>query len=104
MTPTRTDNPSDSTRRSSPFCVLTAVFLTLVFLQAVYLRGDFLKRGQIRTAREQLTAPLNKAQTVTQLTEAIGRELIAMVKDSSEASNIVAEFKIQLNAPAVPSK
>ena len=104
MTPTRTDDPSDSARRYSPFCVLTAVFLSLVFLQAVYLRGDFLKRGQIRTAREQLTAPLNKAQTVTQLTEAIGRELLTMSTDSPEAKKIIEEFKIQLNAPANPSK
>ena len=99
-----TEDAPAPVRRYSPFCVLTAVFLTLVFLHAVYLRGDFLKRGQIKAAREQLAAPLNKAQTVTQLTEAIGRELIAMVKDSSEASNIVTEFKIQLNAPATPAK
>ena len=88
----------------SPFCVLTLVFLTLVFLQTVYLRGDFSKRDQIRAARQQLTAPLNKAQTVNQMTEAVGRELLALAADSPEAAKIIAEFKIQINNPAQPAK
>ena len=95
--------PDDAPGRIySPFWVLTLVFLTLVFLQVVYLRGDFLKRDQIRAAREQLTAPLNKAQTINQMTEAVGRELLALAPDSPEAAKIIAEFKIQLNAPPNP--
>ena len=98
------DDAPDSGRLYSPFWVLALVFLTLVFLQTIYLRGDFTKRNQIRTAREQLTAPLAKAQTINQMTEAVGRELLTLSADSPEAAKIIAEFKIQLNAPANPAK
>ena len=98
------DDAPDPDRHYSPFWVLTAVFLTLVVLQTIYLRGDFTKRNQIRVAREQLTAPLAKAQTINQMTEAVGRELLALSADSPEAAKIITEFKIQINAPASPAK
>lgn len=98
-------NPSPADSESySPFWVLALVFLTLIFLQTVYLRGDFTKRDQIQAARQQLTAPLNKAQTINQMTEALGRDLLAWATNSPEAARIIAEFKIQLNAPANPPK
>ena len=103
MNPSRTDSSPGATRLYSPFCVLVLVFLTLLFLQAVYLRGDFIKHNQIRAARDQLNAPLAKAQTINQMTEAVGRELLALAPDSPEAAKIIAEFKIQLNTNTPPS-
>ena len=42
---------------------------------------------------------MNQARAISQTTQAIGHELLALSADSPEASNIVAEFNIKLNAP-----
>ena len=104
MNASPSDRAANPPGRYSPFWVLAAVFVALIYLQTTYLVGDFSKRGQIRAAREQLSAPLNKAQTINQMTEAVGRELLTLSTDSPEAAKIIAELKIQLNAPATVAK
>ncbi len=98
------DDGAEFDRSYTPFCVLALVFATLVFLQAIYLKGDFTRRNQIQAARAQMTESLNKAQTINQMTEAVGRELLVLAEDSPEAAKIIAEFKIQLNQPPQPAK
>jgi hypothetical protein len=58
---------------------------------------DFQERARIQTAGTQLTESLAHAQKVTQLTEAVGRELLLASTNSPEAAQIVAQFKIKLN-------
>ena len=87
----------------SPFWALWVVFLTLVFLQSTYLLNDFKQLGQIQTAQLQLKSAVAQAQAISQTTEAVGRELVALSGKSTEAAKIIAEFKIKLNAPAQPA-
>ena len=102
-------NPQDTdtrqmTKTYSPFWALCILFVTLIFLQASYLRDDFKQQSQIQTARTQLKPALTQAQTISQTTEAVGRELVTLSADSPEAAKIISEFKIQLNKPPQPNK
>ena len=102
MNPQETDIRS-APKRYSPFWALGLVFATLIFLQASYLIDDFKKQAQIQNARAYLKPALTHARTISQTTEAVGRELVALSAKSPEAARIVAEFKIQYNNPP-PSK
>ena len=56
------------------------------------------EREENRRAHEWSIRSLT--QTINQMTEAVGRDLLALAADSPEAARIIAEFKIQLNAQA----
>ena len=89
----------------SPCWALGLVFATLIFLQAWYVKDDFNQRSQIKAAGAQLKGLVGQAQTISQTTEAVGRELVALAAaDSEEAKKIIAEFKIQINKPAEVAK
>ena len=97
--------PTDDASRSySPFWAILAVFVTLIFLQTTYVMGDFEQKSQIKAAGAQVKPQLTQAKTVNQTTEALGRDLVALSANSTEAAKIVAEFKIRLNAPAEAPK
>jgi|SRR6267378_1447821 len=96
--------PNTAAKNYSPFWAIGLVFATLIFLQAWYVRDDFKQRSQIKAASEQLKGLVGQAQTISQTTEAVGRELVALAATSSEASNIITEFKIQINKPAEAAK
>ena len=87
----------------SPFWALWVVFLTLLFLQSTYLVGDYKQQSEIQAVRLQIKSAVAQAQAVSQTTEAVGRELVALSGKSTEAAKIIAEFKIKLNAPAQPA-
>lgn len=86
----------------SPFWALVLVFATLIFLQAWYLKDDLSQRSQIEATQAQLKSLVGQAQTISQTTEAVGRELFALSSSSEEAARIITEFKIQLNQPGQP--
>ena len=91
------NNPAAKTYSSCwALCVL---FATLIFLQVSYVIDDFRQKSQIQAARAQLKPTLTQAQNISQTTEAVGRELVALSTNSAEAAKIIAEFKIQLNSP-----
>jgi hypothetical protein len=104
MNPYNADNPSRATQLHSPFWALCLVFLSLIFLQVSYVTDDFKERDQIQAARTQLNLPLAQAQTLNQITEAVGRDLLTLSTNSVEAAKIVAEFNIRINNPPNPSK
>ena len=91
--------PSTTAKSYSPFWALLVLCATLIFLQATYLIDDFRQKSQIQAAREQLKTALAQAQTISQTTEAVGRELVTLAANSPEAAKIISEFKIQLNQP-----
>ena len=98
-------NPQNTaTKAYSPFWALVLLFTTLIFLQAWYVKDDFNLRSQINAESGQLKDLVGKAQTISQTTEAVGRELVALSSDSEEAKKIITEFKIQLNKPPEPAK
>jgi archaellum component FlaC len=88
----------------SPFWALCLLFGTLIFLQVAYVIDDFKQRSQIQAAREQLKPILTKAQNISQTTEAVGRELVALSPTSPEAAKIISELKIQVNKPVETKK
>jgi hypothetical protein len=93
----------------SPFWALLVVSLTLICIQVTYLSDDSKQKAQIQNIQNQLNAPtvngpMTQARAIGNTTEAIGYELLALSVDSAEASNIVAEFSIKLNAPLQPAK
>ncbi len=97
------NSPDRNTAKTySPFWALLVLCATLGFLQATYLIDDFKQKSQIEAARAQLKSALTQAQTISQTTEAIGRELVTLAATSPEAAKIIAEFKIQLNQPTTP--
>jgi len=98
------NSPTTAAKTYSPFWALCLLFATLMFLQATYLIDDFKQKSQIEAARAQLKGALTQAQTISQTTEAVGRELVALAPTSPEAAKIIAEFKIQLNQPAAAKK
>ncbi|MBI3850771.1 MAG: hypothetical protein HY298_10935 [Verrucomicrobia bacterium] len=98
-------NPPNTTVNTySPFWALCVLFVTLLFLQTTYLIDDFKQKSQIQAARAQFKPTLTQAQNISQTTEAVGRELVALAPNSPEAAKIISEFKIQLNKPAQPAK
>ncbi len=97
-------NQPTAAKTYSPFWALCLVFATLITLQIAYVINDIEQRSQIRVARAQLQPMLNKAQTISQTTEAVGRDLVTLSTSSAEAAKIIAEFKIQLNKPAEAKK
>lgn len=101
MNPQSTDN-RNAMKTYSPFWALLLLCATLGFLQSTYLIDDFKQKSQIQAARAQLKPTLTQAQTISQTTEAVGRELVALGAGSPEAAKIISEFKIQLNQPAPP--
>ena len=94
--------PGTTAKNYSPFWALLVLCATLIFLQATYLMDDFKQKSQIQTARSQVKPALAQAQTISQTTEAVGRELVTLAVNSAEAAKIISEFKIQLNQPALP--
>jgi len=93
----------------SPFWALLVVSLTLICIQVSYLADDSKQKAQIQEIQKQLNAPtvnapMTQARAIGQVTQAIGYELLALSSDSSEASNIVAEFNIKLNTPLQSAK
>ena len=98
-------NPQNAAMKTySPFWALGLVFATLIFLQAWYVKEDFRQRSQINADSAQLKGLVGKAQTISVTTESVGRELVALAATSTEASNIITEFKIQVNKPPEPGK
>ena len=93
------DLENDEDKVYSSFWPVWLVFLTLVVLQSIYIVEDVRERSQIKAAATQLTEPFKRAETVNQMTEAVGRELLALSTNSREAGKIIAEFKIQVNQP-----
>ena len=94
-------NPQNNSLKTySPFWALGLLILTLGFLQGAYLVDDFDQRSKITVARSQMEGLVRQAQTISQTTEAVGRELFALSSTSEEAARIITEFKIQLNQPA----
>jgi hypothetical protein len=98
MHPQQTD-PRHAAKTYSPFWPVLGVFGVLIFLQADYVLEDFRQHAQIETVRVQLQPALAQARTISQTTEAVGRELVALSTNSAEAAKIISEFKIQLNKP-----
>src|SRR6266404_1063493 len=88
------------TKSYSAFWPVWVVFIVLVFLQGAYVLDDFKQRSQILATRAQIKPGLTQAQTINQTTESVGRELMALSTNSSEAAKIISEFKIKINAPA----
>ena len=102
-------NPQDTdirpkTKTYSPFWALGLLFATLIFLQVSYVIEDSKQQTQIQAARAQLKPALTQAKTISQTTEAVGHELVALAPKSPEAAKIIAEFKIQLNNPPQSKK
>ena len=97
-------NQDAAAKTFSPFWALCLLFATLIFLQAAYVIDDFNQQSQIQAARAQLKPMLTQAQTISQTTEAVGRDLVSLSANSGEAAKIIAEFKIQINKPAEPKK
>ena len=95
---------SPAGKSHSPFWAVWIVFLTLAILQVLNLIGDFKQRSQLQTTEAQMKIPVVQAKAIRLTIEAVGRELLALSKDSAEAAKIVAEFKITLNEPPPPSK
>ena len=93
-------NPPSTPRIYSPFWALGLLIITLIFLQAWYVKDDFSQRSRINAESAQLQGLVRQAQTISQTTEAVGRELVALSAESEEAKKIIVEFKIQLNQPA----
>ena len=88
----------------SPFWALGLVFATLIFMQAWYVKEDFKQRSQINADSAQLKGLVGQAQTISDTTEAVGRELVALSAGSEEARKIIAEFKIQITKPPESEK
>ena len=106
-------NPQDANMTSDagpaeksypPFWALWIVFLTMACLQAAYLSNELRQQSRIEATLAEMKVPLAQSQAVNQTIEAIGRELLALSADSTEAAKIVAEFKIKLTEPAKPAK
>jgi len=98
------NSPNTAAKTYSPFWALCLLFATLIALQVAYVINDFEQRSQIKTMRAQLKPTLTQAQTISQTTEAVGRDLVTLSANSAEAAKIIAEFKIQLNKPPEPKK
>ena len=98
--------PSDAAQKQkySPFWALVLLIGTLIFLQTAYVADDIRQRSQIEAARAQLKGLLGHAQTISQTTDSIGRELVALAAKSDEAARIIAEFRIQIDNPAAQAK
>lgn len=88
----------------SSFWALGLLIVTLMFLQTTYLIDDYKQKSQIEAARIQINPTLAQARTISQTTEAVGRELVTLAPDSPEAAKIIAEFRIQLNQPPQDAK
>ena len=93
-----------ATKIYSPFWALCLLFATLIALQISYVMSDFGLKSQLQAARAQLKPTLTQAQTVSQTTEAVGRDLVTLSANSTEAAKIISEFKIQLNTPPQSKK
>jgi hypothetical protein len=93
----------------SSFWALLVVTLTLISMQVTYLADDSKLKGQIQDIQKQLNAPtvnapMTQALAIGKTTQAVSYELLALSANSTEASNIVAEFNIRLNTPLQPAK
>ena len=95
---------STAAQEYSPFWALSLLIVTLIFLQTWYVVEDFKQRSEIEAARAQLKGLVGQAQTISQTTEAVGRELVVLATHSEEATKIIAEFKIQIDNPGTPAK
>jgi hypothetical protein len=94
-------NPGEFPQKTySPFWSVWLVFMVFLLVQCAHLAEDFRARSQMKAMRTQFKPALIQAQTVNQTTEAVGRDLVALAPNSSEAAKIISEFKIRVGSPA----
>ncbi len=86
-------------KRYSPFWAVSLVFLTLIVLQCCFLWDDYSVRSDLLRTQANLTDALTKAQQISQITEAVSRDIYVMSNDSEEARKIVTEFNIRYAIP-----
>lgn len=93
-------SPSKAAPRTyTPFWAITVVFVAFIALQCFQLWDDYAVRSNLLSTQADLTDALVKARKVTEITEAVTRDIFVMSKESEEARKIATEFNIRYATP-----